>query len=154
MNGITCGTSRGYKPEVKTSICHDNVQLGRLVFGLVCDMFFETSFMYERENYFGHFIGQHVSVVITANSPVVACYGETGKTPSTERGVNSRHVGSILMSQLCFHLPVCYYLNLHHWQVITYDKPVLIPSMSVTWSLTVQTEAQGALWHEAGTHRV
>lgn len=66
------------------SICHDNVQLGRLIFGLVSDMFFKTSFMNERENYFGLLIGQHVSAVIIAKSPVVACYGKTRRTPSTE----------------------------------------------------------------------
>lgn len=90
MSGITCGTSRGYKSEVKTSICHDNVLLGRLIFGLVSDTFFEMFFMDERENYFGLLIGQHVSVVITANSPVVACYGEARKTLSTERGIKVR----------------------------------------------------------------
>lgn len=48
--------------------------------------------MDETEVYFGLLIGQHVSVIIIANSPVVACYGKTGKTPSAEQGVNSRHV--------------------------------------------------------------
>lgn len=53
---------------------------------------FETYFMDETEDYFGLLIGQHVSVIIIANSPVVACYRKTGKTPSAEQGVNSCQV--------------------------------------------------------------
>lgn len=174
-----CWTSRGYKPEEKKSSCHGNVRLGRLILELALVICFETYFMDETEDYFGLLAGQHVSVIIIAI--VVACYGKTAKTPSAEQGINSRHVSSIFMLQLCFHLPMCGFTlssspfpadailqdleekrwmethsltNLHHWQVITYDKPVLIPSMSVTWSLTLQTEAQGALWHEARAHRV